>query len=187
MLLSAATAPCGASMTAKAVGATPLVAASGTDSEPRRDGGQYPTAGAGAAAGAQSDAHSGRPWGAEPRRDSGGDPTAGAGAAAGSQSDAYGGRYCASEPRQDGGEYPATGAGKAVGPHSARWDAAPDSDGPAAALLELGIASPVASPVPGGAGRRLLLAAILAVGATFPGDRHGVAGRAHVREGRSPL
>jgi len=119
------------------------------DAEPRRDGGGYPAAGVGAAAGSQSDAHGGRHWGAEPRRDGGGYVTAGAGAAAGSQCGALSGRHWDSEPRRDGGEYNTAGAGTAAGASSARWDAGPDSDGPAAALLELGFAGPVATPVPG--------------------------------------
>jgi len=59
-------------------------------------------------------------------------------------------RHWDSEPRRDGGEYPTAGAGTVSrGPRSACWDAGPDSDGLAAALLELAIASPVATPVPG--------------------------------------
>ena len=119
------------------------------DAEPRRDGGGYPAAGVGAAARSQSDAHGGRHWGAEPRPDGGGYLTAGAGAAAGSQGGAFSGRHWDSEPRRDGGECNTAGAGTAAGPSSARWDAGPDCDGPAAALLELGFAGPVATPVPG--------------------------------------
>jgi len=119
-------------------------------SELRRDGGGYPTTGAGAAAGSQSNAHGGRHWSAEPRRDGGGYPTAGARAAAGSQGDAHGGHHWDTEPRRDGGEYPTAGAGTAVGgPRSARRDAGPDSDSPAASLLVWGIAGPVSTPVPG--------------------------------------
>jgi len=86
----------------------------------------------------------------EPHRRGGGYTIAGAGAAAVSQSDAYGGRHWDSEPRRDGAEYATAGGGTAAGgPRSERWDVVPDNDGPAAALLELGIADPVATPVPG--------------------------------------
>jgi len=120
------------------------------DAEPRRDGGAYPTAGAGAAAGSQRDAHDGRHWDAEPPRDGGGYPATRAGAAAGSQSDVRDGRHWGSASRRDGGEYPADAAGTGFGgARSARWDAGLDNDGPPAALLELGIVGPVATPVPG--------------------------------------
>jgi len=120
------------------------------DAEPQRDGGGYPAGGAGAASGSQRDAPAGRHWEAEPRRDGGGYPTAGAGADAGSQRDVRDGRHWGSESRRDGGEYPADAASTGPGcPRSARWDASPDNDGPPAALLELGIVGPVATPVPG--------------------------------------
>jgi len=120
------------------------------DAEPQRDGGGHPTGGAGAAAGSQRDAHAGRHWDAEPQSDGGGYPTGGAGAAAGSQRDALAGRHWEAESLRDGEEYPADAVGTASGgPRSARWDAGPDNDGPAAALLELGIVGPVATPVPG--------------------------------------
>jgi len=106
----------------------------------RTDGGQ----------GRGCDAHAGRHWDAVPQRDDGGYPTGGAGAASGSQRDVRDGRHWRSESRRDGGEYPADAAGTATGgPRSARWVAGPDNDGPAAALLELGIVGPVATPVPG--------------------------------------
>jgi len=120
------------------------------DAEPQHDGGGYPIGGAGAVAGSHRDAHAGRHWCAEPRRDGGGYPTAGAGAATGSQCDVRDGHHWVSEPRRDGGEYPADAAGTSTGgPHSARWDAGPDNDGPAAALLELWIVGPVTTPVLG--------------------------------------
>ena len=117
---------------------------------PWRDDGGYPTGGAGAAAGSHRDAHAGLHWGAEPRRVGGGYPTAGAGAVAGSQCDVRDGRHWGSEPRRDGGEYPTDAAGTGTGgPRSARWDPGPDNNGPAAALLKLGILGPVTTPVPG--------------------------------------
>jgi len=71
-------------------------------------------------------------------------------AAAGSHRDAHDGRHWGSESLRDGGEYPADAAGSGTrGLRSARWDAGPDNDGPPAALLELGIVGPVATPVPG--------------------------------------
>jgi len=63
------------------------------DAEPQHEGGEYPTGGAGAAAGSQRDAHAGRHWDAEPQHDGGGYPTGGAGAAPGSQRDAHAGRH----------------------------------------------------------------------------------------------
>jgi len=128
----------------------------------------------------------GRQWDSEIRHDGGGYPTAGAGAATGSQGDAPGGRQWDSEPRRDGRKYPTAGAGTAAGPRSALWDSGPDSDGPTAALLELGISGPVETPVPG----KPDVAnewSVLAVGASLPGDSQGVAGLAHVRKCRSPL
>jgi len=120
------------------------------DAEPQHDGGGYPTGGAGAAAGSQRDAHAGRLWCAEPQRDGGGYPTDGAGAAAGSQRDVRDGLQWGSESRWDGEEYPADAVGTATGGlRSARWDAGPDNDGRAAALLELGIVGPAATPVAG--------------------------------------
>jgi len=120
------------------------------DKEPQHDSEEYPTGGAGAAAGSQRAAPAGRHWDAEPRRDGGGYRTRGAGAAAGSQRDVRDGRHWGSEPRRDGGEYPDDAAGTSTGgPRSARWDAGPHNDGPAAALLELAIVGPVATPVPG--------------------------------------
>jgi len=105
----------------------------------RTDGGQ----------GRGRDAHAGRHWGAEPQRDGGGYPTGGAGAAAGSQRDVRDGRHWRSESRRDGGESPSDAVGKATGgPRSALWDAGPDKDSPAAALLELEIVGLVATPVP---------------------------------------
>jgi len=61
-------------------------------SEPRRDGGEYPTAGAGAAAGSQSGAQGGFHWGSKSRRDGGEYPADGVGTAAGSHRDTFGGR-----------------------------------------------------------------------------------------------
>jgi len=63
------------------------------DAEPQRDGGGYPTGGAGAATGSQRDAYAGRHWDVEPQRDGGGHPTGGTGAASGSQRDAHSGRH----------------------------------------------------------------------------------------------
>jgi len=118
-------------------------------SESRRDGAEYPADCVRTAAELQRDAHSGRHWDAEPKRDCVGYPTSGSGAAARSWSGTEGGRHWWSESRRDGGEYPADGVRTATGsPCSARWDAAPTNDGPAAALLELGIVGPVATPVP---------------------------------------
>jgi len=100
--------------------------------------------------GPEHDAPAGRHWDAEPRRDGGGYPTACAGADAESQRDVCDGRHWGSGSRWDGGEYPADAAGTGPGgPRSARWDAGPDNDGPPAALMELGIVGPVATPVPG--------------------------------------
>jgi len=120
------------------------------DAAPQHDGKGYPTVGAGAAAGSQRDAPAGRHWDAEPRRDGGGYPTGGAGAAAGSQRHVRDGRHWGSESRRDGREYPTDAAGTGPkGPRSARWDAGLDNDGPPAALLELWIVGPVATPVQG--------------------------------------
>jgi len=158
------------------------------DTEPQHDGGGYPTGGAGAAGGSHRDAHAGRHWDAEPQHDGGGYPTAGAGAAAGLQCDVRNGRHWGSEPLRDGGEYPADASGTGTGvPRSACWDAGPDNDGPAAALLKLGIVGPAATPDSGAARCRLRLGALLVVGASRSDDSHGVAGLAYVRESRSPL
>ena len=120
------------------------------DAGRQRDDGGYPTGIARAAAGSHRDAHAGRHWDAEPQHDGGEHPTGGAGAAAGSQCDVRDGRHWGAEPRRDGREYPADAASTGTGgPRSARWDARADNDGPAAALLELGIVGPVATPVPG--------------------------------------
>jgi len=53
------------------------------DAEPQHDGGEYPTCGAGAAAGSQCDVRDGRHWGSEPRRDGGEYPTHAAGTGTG--------------------------------------------------------------------------------------------------------
>jgi len=120
------------------------------DADRQRDGGRYPTGGARAAPGSQRDAHGGHHWDTEPHCDGWGYPTGGAGAAAGSQRDADDGRHCGSESRRDGGGYPADAVQTATGgPRCACWVDGPDNDGPAAALLELGIVGPVATPVPG--------------------------------------
>jgi len=56
---------------------------------------------------------------------------------------ASGGRYGRSEYRPTGD------AAAPTGPRPARWDAAPDNEGPAMAPMELGVAGPVVTPVPG--------------------------------------
>jgi len=99
--------------------------------------------------GRRGDTPGGRQCAPEPLRDGGGYPAAGAGVAAGSPGDAYSGRHWDSEPRREGGYYPTAGAGAAAGLRSARWNARGDSDGPATALPEVGIAGPVVTPVPG--------------------------------------
>jgi len=120
------------------------------DAVPQRDDGGYPTDGAGAAAGSQRDAHTGRHWDAQPQNDGGGYPAGGAGAATGSQRDVRDGRHWGSESRWDGGEYPATLSVRPPGVRAPRAGTpVSDNDGPAAALLELRIVGPVATPVPG--------------------------------------
>ena len=64
-------------------------------------------------------------------------------------SDARGDRHWDPDPRRNGGGLPTACAGAAAGSRFARWDAGRDSDGPAMELLELGIAGPVVTPVPG--------------------------------------
>jgi len=44
---------------------------------------------------------------------------------------------------------PPVEAAAPAGPRPARWDAVPANDGPAMALMELGVAGPVVTPVPG--------------------------------------
>ena len=56
---------------------------------------------------------------------------------------AGGGRYGRSEYRPTGD------AAAPAGPRSVHWDVGPDNDGPAMAPMELGVAGPVVTPVPG--------------------------------------
>ena len=119
------------------------------DAEPQHNGAGYPTGGAEAVAGSHRDAHAGSQRAAEPQHDGGGYPTGGAEVAARLQCDVRDGRHWGSESCRDGGEDPTDAAGTATGgPRSARWDAGPDNDGPAAALLQREIVGPVATPVP---------------------------------------